>query len=188
MQLQWGNPVVSLEVYVMGSEGLISMLKEFRIDPLHQDNERVFLFLNSLGAYETLRTTGVHEKENLISHTIVELAKEEGDISYSAEANHESFLEENYKANTGWISKSEVDWVNDWLTSTERYLFDDYRLIEVLVTSTRVFQHRDDTMLYFVEFEYKVSRKAGYSKLTIDPLLTERGDIILTEDEETILI
>jgi hypothetical protein len=188
LQLQYAAyEVEKIEVYVYAAT-MISEMRTLYIDQNHQENERVFLFLNSLGVYETLRTTGVHEKENLFNHDIVDLAREDEDISWSAESSNITLMEETFNGNTGWISKEEVDWVNDFLASSKRYLFEDHNLVEIMVTSQRVFQHRDDETLYFVAFEYKKSLTSGFSRITVEPLLTERGEPIITEDEEIVLI
>jgi len=83
-----------------------------------------------------------------------------------------------------------VEWFNDFLTSTERYFINTWRLVPILVTSTKVFQHKDDETLYSVEFEYRIPYDSKvYSDLnSIDPWQNESGIPITTEDEELILL
>ena len=189
MNLQYGKAVERYEIYVSKHGVEISERREFIIDNDYREFEKVFLFKNSLGAYETLRTTGVHEKENQFEHTIYNKGVTEGELTYFEEANQESFMEETFKANSGWISKDELNWTNDFMMSAERYIIENYQLFKIIVTSKKVFQHRDDEYLYSVEFDFKKSLQAAYSNMfSFIPILSEEAEIVTDENEETTLI
>lgn len=190
--LQYLTGLVSpYEVWVENDSGeIISEIRTYIVDDQYRENEYVFLFKNSLGAYETLRTTGIQAKSNKYEHTLIEMIKVEGDSSYSEESSMESWMEETFKANSGWITKEELDWTNDFVLSVDRYIIENWKLFSVLVTSTKIFQHKDNEYLYMIEFEYKKSAKASaYNNVhSINPWLEETGIPILTENEELILI
>lgn len=176
-------------VYVSTHAGVISESRTFVIDYEYREFEKVFLFKNSLGVYETLRTTGVHEKENQFEHNLYEKGITNGDLNYYEEANLESFMEETFKANSGWITKEELDWTNDFIMSTERYIIENYQLFKILVTSKKVFQHKDDEYLYSIEFEFKKSAQAAYSNMSsFVPIISEEAELVLAEDDEITLI
>jgi hypothetical protein len=189
MNLQYGKAVESYQVYVNKHGSTISEIKEFIIDQDYKEYENVFIFLNSLGVYETLRTTGVLEKENEFEHTLIEKGVTSGDLSYYEESSLESFMEETFKANSGWVTKDVLDWTNDFMMSRDRYIIEDYQLFKIIVTSKKVFQHRSDEYLYSIEFEFKKSAQAAYSNMfSMIPIITEEADLVLSEDSEITLI
>ncbi|MDT8308871.1 MAG: hypothetical protein RQ866_05030, partial [Bacteroidales bacterium] len=193
-QLQLNLAVKELsyyEIYVEdGDNNPVSEVRKFIVDPDYQEYEKVFFFRNSLDAYETLRTTGIHEKTNEFEHNLVEKMVLTGDLLYSLQSNDESWMQEAFTGNSGWISKEELHWTNEFIISRERYLVENYRMIPVLVTSTKVFQHKDDDRLYAIEFEYRIplSEKAYSNRQSIDLLMDETGDPITTESGEYIWI
>lgn len=190
MQYESKN-AISYEIFVQdGSGDLISSVMKFVIDYDYHEYERAFIFLNSLGAYETFRTTGVHEKTNEFEHNLIERIESVGELQFSKTVNYESWLEETYSANSGWISKEVLDWTNEFILSRDRFLIDNWRLVPILITSKKVFQKRDDDQLFQIEFEYKLptSEKAYSNRNSIDPWMDESGAPILTEESELIFI
>jgi hypothetical protein len=176
-------------VYVSTHAGAISESRTFVIDREYREFEKVFLFKNSLDIYETLRTTGVHEKENEFEHSLYEQGITVGDLSWYEESNLGSFMEETFKANSGWITREELDWTNDFIMSTDRYIIEDYQLFRILVTSKKVFQRKDDEYLYSIEFEFKKSAQAAYSNMSsFIPIISEEAVLVLSEDDEITLI
>jgi len=183
--------VSSYKIYVKDTRGdIISEIRRFVIDDSFQEFEQVFLFLNSLGVYESLRTTGIISKTNLFEHNLIDQVIIDNENIYRKQNNFQTWMQETFQVNSGWITKDQVNWFNDFIFSTDRYILEDFNKVDILVTSTKVFQHKDDERLYFIEFDFKKSILAD--SFTNDPrysvLITEDAIPVLTEDDELILI
>lgn len=184
--------VVYYEIWVENQDSeIVSEVRKFIIDQQYREFELAFIFLNSPGAYEIFRTTGLQEKTNEFSHTIIDLVVTEGDLNYTKQHNSETFLKEIFTANSGWITKEELDWTNEFIVSEDRYLIDEYfELVPILITSKKIFQHADDNTLYSIEFEYKIpiNSNPATRKNNLVSWDDETGEAIQNESEEIIYL
>lgn len=144
---------------------------EYSIDYKNYENERVFLFRNSLGVYESLRTLGQQqdnlEYDRMYVNNIL-------DYDYGADNRKKKTIDvverEVFKANSGWIKK---EWLNAWrdfLRSDDVYIdlaqferFEIKKLTPIIVTSTKVFRSKDFEYQYYIEFEYVMDEDSYYS-------------------------
>jgi hypothetical protein len=136
----------------------ISEIRTYHIDYAYAENPRYFLFLNSLGGYDTLRTTG--DQEDTLEYDRISISKIlPADFT---EMNHESAtgsINESmvYKANTGWRTREEISWLRDFFLSRQVFLLNVNKLVPVVVTTTQARHRMDKEDLYFLEFEYRRS-------------------------------
>jgi len=150
------------EVWMEYASTRISEIRTYRIDFTPYENQRYFLFLNSLGGYDTFRTTG--QVTDLLNYERTSVNKVLG--SDFTEMNHQtapSFISEikTFKAHTGWLSREDITWVRDFLLSKQIYQIRYNKLIPIIITSTQAQQFVDQETLYSIEFEY---REAFYSE------------------------
>ncbi len=136
----------------------ISEIRTYIIDYTPFAYPRYFLFLNSLGGYDTLRTTGVqensleYERQSVTKALMPDFTTRDHELS--------SFLVgENviYKSNTGWRTLEEMAWLRDFMLSKQVFLINYNVLVPMVITSTSVHQKTDGVELYYMEFEYRRS-------------------------------
>jgi len=145
------------------ADARISEVRTFRMDYAFHENVREFLFRNSPGGYDTLRTTG--DVEDILDFERVPISKVLGD-SYT-ELDHQitdiKVTEtKSYKANTGWLNREQLEWVRDFLLSTQVYQIIVGKLVPVKVVSAQIANRKDREDLYAIEFEYVRSFTSEY--------------------------
>jgi hypothetical protein len=151
------------QVWLEYQAARISEIRTYYMDYTTCENPRYFLFLNSLGGYDTLRTTG--NQEDTLEYDRVSISKILS-IDFT-ETNHETatgFVSESmfYKANTGWRTREEVSWLRDFFLSKQVFLLNVNKLVPVVVTTTQARHRIDKENLYFLEFEYRRSYTSQY--------------------------
>ncbi len=185
------STVLQYTVFVTdAADVVISEIKTFEVDQSSHKNDRAFIFLNSLGAYETFRSTGQFSKSNAFNFQTAQIIKEDDSLSFQVNSNHSAFYEETFVGNSGWVTKEELLWINDFIISPESFIIEKWKLFPIVITSKKVFQHKDQSNLFFVKFEFKKSMKsAAYSNQhSLDPLLDESAISITTEDNNFIFV
>ena len=146
------------------SSGLIiSETRRYYLDLKEYQNTREFIFLNSLGGYDTLRTTGEGEYEAAQERTTVTCSyPKEFDASFKQKRNVFTTGIEKLKVNSGWITQEQCEWLQDFLLSEEVYEIKNGKLFPVTITSTSGPKKADkQTPAYFVEFEYEYSNHSS---------------------------
>lgn len=166
------------------SDEIISEIKTFELDQQYHYKERLFLFKNSFGKYEYTRCTGVFENENKLNLTLIKNENIEGYTS----RNHEKknafiYREQEYKGNFGYLNKETKQWLNDFTGSTEVYEVKGDLIFPVVLTSKKVFQHKDDDTLYDLEFSYQRAYTDQFFSLEMPDeaiylLFDESGDVL----------
>jgi len=158
-----------------GSSDRISEIRTFRMDYANHEEVRQFLFRNSLGGYDTLRTTGIVSSD--LEHERTTLQKVLGpDFT---EADHQvaagSVSEvQTYKANTGWKSREDIAWIRDFLLSKQVYQLVVGKLIPIVITSPQAHQATDREDLYSIDFEYRRAfRSEFYSREIVTAAFTD---------------
>lgn len=164
------------------NDNIRSRVQTYVVDPRHYRNERIFLFRNSLGGYDTLRCTGKKTSLN------------EYERMYSRRNDEEFGVDEVYKAletssftqNTGWITASERDWLRELMLTKEAYvIIGDYKF-QVIIENTREVSFEDELDLYDLEIKYRYSffNPAYSGSYEQQPLLAEDYEILMSEDGE----
>jgi hypothetical protein len=137
------------------ADNRISEIRTFRMDYVYHENVREFLFKNSPGGYDTLRTTG--DSEDILDFERVPISKILGD-SYT-ELDHQVTdirvtETKSYKGNTGWLTREQLEWVRDFLLSTQVYQIITGKLVPIKIVSAQIAPRKDREDLFAVEFEY----------------------------------
>jgi len=136
----------------------ISEIRTYRMDYRNVENDRLFLFRNSLGGYDTFRTTG--EQEDSLEYERVSVNLEPGenfserDHRLSIHAITES---RQFKANTGWITPENSAWIRDFFLSRQVFRILAGKLVPIVITATQMVHRRDRRELYSMDFEYRYS-------------------------------
>ncbi|MEI7723481.1 MAG: hypothetical protein WCK09_00395 [Bacteroidota bacterium] len=145
------------ELYLVDNAGnVISDIREFVLDKRYHENTRYFRFRNSWGTYDSLRCTGVFE--NLVENDRekVNYTSEDIETTFNAPGAHTSISESlNYKANTGWLTKDFLQYLRDFMLSSEIFELEDGRLLKCLLTSKKTTLTKDAKYNYDLAFEYE---------------------------------
>jgi hypothetical protein len=133
----------------------ISEIRTFRMDYAFHENARTFLFLNSLGGYDTIRFIG--DQEDSLEYERVQYSSVLG--SNFTEMNHQlsqlSVTEtRKFKCNTGWITPEASAWIRDFFLSKNVYRLSGGKLIPVLINTAQVAHRKDKEELFSIDFEY----------------------------------
>ena len=141
----------------------ISEIRTFKIDRSYQENRRYFLFLNSIGGYDTLCATG--DQEDSLEYTRTESVKT---LPIGFEyMDHERATDQvieaiTYKANTGWINRESLTWIRDLFLSRKVFQIKGDKLMAVVISTTKVLQRVDKVDLFNIEFEYSRSYESEF--------------------------
>lgn len=187
----WHSKVFKYEIYITNIQNHpLTERRTFILDQGAHKNDRVFLFKNSLSAFETFRCTGEFSKTNAFTFSKAHIVQQFDSFTVNKQKNFSAFINETFTANSGWLSKEELDWSNDFIISPEVFFLEDNKLFSVIITSSKIFQHKDQDELYFVKFEYRksISCSAHSNTKHLDPLQNENNEAITTEDNELIFI
>jgi hypothetical protein len=136
----------------------ISEIRTYHIDYAPYENPRYFLFLNSLGGYDTLRTTG--NQEDTLEYSRISINKILA-VNFT-ELDHEAAINSvsesmTYKANTGWRTREEISWLRDFFLSKQIFLINVNKLVPIIVTTTQARHRTDQEDLFYLDFEYRRS-------------------------------
>jgi hypothetical protein len=145
------------QLYLVDNNGtVISDIREFSLDKSYHENVRYFRFRNSWGAYDSLRCTGVFE--NFVEHDRekVMFRNEDTETMFNTPGGY-SFIREaqNFKANSGWLTRDGLNYLRDFMLSGEIYELDGTRLLRCLLTSKKTSLFKDALYNYNLLFEYE---------------------------------
>lgn len=136
----------------------ISEIRTYRMDYTRYENPRLFFFRNSLGGYDTLRTTGNQEDSLEYDRTTVDLETGSGFTEQDHRFSQFTVTEIRvFKANTGWITPENSAWIRDFFLSRQVYQILRTKLVPIVITTTQVVHRRDRRELYSLDFEYRYS-------------------------------
>ena len=154
--LMSGN-VVKWELYLVDENGtVISDVRSFELDPKYAENTRYFRFRNSWGTYDSLLCTGVFE--NIIEHEREKViyVSDETETSYNSPGAYNMIKEtQSFKANTGWLTRDYLNYLRDFMLSSDIYEVEDGRLYKCLLTSKKTALFKDTSYNYSLAFEYE---------------------------------
>lgn len=138
----------------------ISISRYFYIDHVYRENERTFLFQNSLGSVEALRFSGVSETKVNLDRSSIAIINEESFTWRNFEIRNNFNIEtQKFKFNSGWLNnlavypKQFADYLREFYLSRGIYELINNRLYPILITSKKQFIDESDESLTYVEFE-----------------------------------
>ena len=142
------------------------------------DDDRIFLWANTLGGIDSITLTGNAEDDLKLEHMIAEY----GDGSLS---NYNIDKKREIKQSTGYLTSEESRWIEDFFYSKRRYVvLKDGEFKPIVVSSSKVISTTDDDQDDY-EFTYRLSFESQFLNLdrTFDPLpaLEVPEDFFLTE-------
>ena len=149
------------QVVIRNGAGLAPMFltKQFTysIDRNIYENNRFFIFRNSLGGYDTIRMKGVSLKSGKYDFIPVNGFYDDDFISTDTE-NNRLRAEETviYKVNSGWINNRQtVEWLRELFLSEEVYEIEQGYLIPVKIISNKSKFWQDKDYNYNLELQYE---------------------------------
>lgn len=185
--------VKSWEVWIENTNGVASEVRRFEIDEVFRENERRFLFRNSLSGYDTFRCLGVQESNVDYERSEAMQVLDAVETSQNAPKVQYNLTEEQkFKANSGWVTAEQKQWLRDLLISDEIYEIVGTRLFKVVIDSKKAFLFKDQEYLYALEFEYSraytdkyYSSVGGQRALTADNGEVTADTTLITADQTT---
>ncbi|MFH0760710.1 MAG: hypothetical protein V2A67_04340 [Bacteroidota bacterium] len=151
------------EVWMENGQGdRISEKRTYRMDYGYHEFLRYFLFKNSLGGWDTLRTMGKVNSTREYSRTTGKHISQSQDTDRDHSLFQIGVLEKGtFLAQTGWVKREEVDWLRELLLSETIYQVLSDRLVPVLITEKTTHSLMDGEDLFSLEFEYTYSHEGG---------------------------
>ncbi len=131
-------------------------VQSYILDQQYYFKERHFIFSNSFKCYDTIRATGVFEKESQYDRTLIEV-EDYLEYNYTNRQKRHLFIDrtQSYKGNIGFVSKATKDWLEELMMSDDVYELKGDLVFPVVIISKKVFQHTDDETLFDLELEYQ---------------------------------
>jgi hypothetical protein len=158
--------ISSYQVWIQREDtsALISEKRTFRIDRRDYYNERSFIFRNSFGCFDILRTTGAGQKDNAFEREFYDnTSLRQFNRKFHERKQYLVEHQESFAVSTGWLTPDELEWMHEILLSEEVYEIVGSYLQPVIITSQKVFFKKDNEYLYSQEFEYsRVHQKGVY--------------------------
>lgn len=126
--------------------------------------DRYYLMSNSLGGYDTVRTTGeLAVKDDTQSQRIQKILGTNYVSSNRSFADIDTHIRETCNQHTGHLTKEENFWLKDLLLTEDAYRFGDYlpnlestgRLVPIVIDRGSIPRYKDQDFLYGFPFSYK---------------------------------
>lgn len=151
--------IKEFEVCIVQSSDLLTAIspsKFYVLDYEPLNDNRVFLFTNSMSGVDTIRSTGDYENDTTF----------EGDVStrkyYSDDAKHLGFnvsdnilKQETFKVFSGWLTKDKLlSFEELFLAKYKVEVIDITNYYPIIITTKSYKKHKTNQFLYGVEFEY----------------------------------
>jgi len=175
--------VSSYEIWLEDNAGNIqSQTRTYTIDPRSYRNERIFLFRNSFGGYDTLRATGRKKHTNEYERLILE----KNLANFTLQEQYQVLEQSVFSINTGWLSFAQRNWLRELLISKEVYEIIGGYKFPIILQDEKSELKDDENYLYSLEINYKYAFKdpAFTGDYTSMPLLAENLEVLLNEDGE----
>lgn len=157
LQSLLGGDVAKWKVYLENEDDeVISDYVTFELDPKYHDHTRYFRFRNSWGVFDSMRCTGKFEMTLQHERETVSYLTEETESTYNA-PNKVAFARElqMFKANSGFISADNRQYLRDMERSFDVYEYADDRLCPVNLTAKKSNLMKDEETYYYLAFEYE---------------------------------
>jgi len=160
---------------------VVSDVRTYWIDRSYQPHERFFVFRNSIGGFDTLRTTGTGATSLTHQQTIVQRTLDYRYKVIDGQRVTQNITEqETKKVSSGFKTFAEADFYREMLLSP--MVCEDVRgrwtPVEIIRKTFKIYE--DDDMLFYVEFEYNyrfINPVYGNEKInSIAPGFSEASD------------
>jgi hypothetical protein len=187
---KWSDKTVEkYEIWLEDDAGNAqSQVRTFVLDTKTYRHERIFLFRNSFGGFDTLRATGRKTQTNEIEKLLVEKNDRDININHA----YQAFETQVFTINSGWISRETKNWLRELFLSLEIYEILDGFKYPIVITNDKNELFDDDTYLYDVKIEYRYNFKDKYfSGQLLETLLylaADDGELITTDNSELIIV
>lgn len=159
------SEITSYILYVEDQdENIISEFRTYTINNDYEPFKKTFLYLNSLGGFDTLVCTGKAETTLKTSMQAVEkiLAYNYSTTDFERETLNKSG-EQTVNFSTGWITKEQAERLQDFLISEEVYLDTGTRYIRVEVNAgTYKIDDETDTR-HYISGTYQLAELKNYT-------------------------
>ncbi len=158
--LTTNHPTKTLASYTIKIESPASSeplmpIHRFVVDNRQHRQQRVFAFLNSVGAYDTFRATGEANTELEYDFTIADTALRPG-ANVTAKRKVRSSQDISVRCNTGYIKRETMLWLSEMLNSTQVFLIEGSRAIPVVLQTETATHATDAAGLVSLDFEYSI--------------------------------
>jgi len=163
-------------------EASFSHTRTFIVDQDHHRHERIFLFRNSFGAYDTFRSTGRKTHFNQYERMFLEKTYQDFTLKEQYNALENSV----FTVNSGYISPKERNWLRELLLSKDAYEIINGYKFPILITDKKRPLFDDNINLHELSINYKYAFKdSDFSgEYSLQPLLAENLEILLNENGE----
>lgn len=149
------------EVFLTDQDGnLISISRYFYIDDNFRENEKIFIFQNSLGSADVIRFTGTSEMNVELQRNSIEKINQDDFTWRNFEIeDHDNLEVQKFAFNTGWLNeiakrpKRLADYLREFYLSPKIYEVVNNRLYPTRITSKKQFIDKSDETLAYLEFE-----------------------------------
>lgn len=157
---------ISFSISIKNGTSRISNSSSYQIEHRFFPYSRIFLFMNSLGCYESIFSSGKsdisyavekNEKalEQSLERTVSEGNLKEIDIS----------LRNEIKVNSGYMPKAEINKFRDFILSKSKYIFHEGAYRPIVLESNSINEFQDGNNLNAISFTVKFSNEQVlYSK------------------------
>lgn len=175
--------ILKYEIWLEDNAGNVqSQTREFILETKTFRHERIFMFRNSFGSFDTFRATGRKTQLNEYEHMIVE----KNDVGFSLQEQYQVLERSVFTINSGWITFAQRNWLRELLLSREVYeIIGDYKF-PIIIQDEKSDLRDDDNYLHSLEINYRFAFKdpAFTGDYTSMPLLAENLEILLNENGE----
>lgn len=156
-----GQTLVKIEAWIDNESDIrISEIRTFILDYSRYEHTRYFIFRNSLGAFEVLRSTGLMTKSNEYNREMAAIAVDSDYTSKDREEISVSNLEQQkFTLAIGWLNRygnadEYRNWLRDFSLSKEVYQAIGNTLKPIRLTSTNLAQGKDRDSVTGFMFEF----------------------------------
>lgn len=156
----------SFSISIKSGNSLISNSINYTVEHKFLPYSRIFMFMNSLGCFESLFSYGKTESsytveknekalEQNVERTVIDSSLKEIDIN----------IRDEIKINSGYLSKNEVSKFRDFVLSKSKYIFQDGIFKPIVIDSSSISEYQDGNHLHAISFTVKFSNEQVlYSK------------------------
>jgi hypothetical protein len=175
--------VTRYTVWVENSDGPVTETRHFKM--LHDAplNQRIFLFRNSFGVYESIRCTGEMNISDNISRDLIETADNRVyRIRISKSENNARF-----SIHTGWLDGiRQRRWLEDFLISKDVYWLQGDRAVPVFLLLAEIERESDRQYCFGLQFEFRLDiNEQRFSNIVNENLHFLRDeDFVIVQDED----
>lgn len=136
-------------------DNVISEVRTYKLTPFKHPRTRYYLFLNSLGAYEVLRTYGFREEKSTINRVVSEKLLPIGYEPLDGQFDSgEASKQNSYKVSSGYLSKEWLKYMQDIGLSRKVYDITDGDRVPIINMTKNVIVEQNKDNKRFVRFEF----------------------------------